>query len=362
MMCNLYSPHNYHNMLTFRGLSQSPRIFIKKLIFVQNNAILSLGDIMRELIISENEGGQRLDKYLSKRFKTMPQSLIYKYLRTKKIKLNGKKALPNGFICCGDVLTLYIPEEFFEEKAEELAFTHVKPKLSVIYEDENILLVDKPIGMLCHSDDNEGYNTLINHIKAYLSEKGEYDVSEAFAPALCNRIDRNTCGIVIAAKTAEALRDMNERIRNRSVTKQYLAAVHGSPSPAVGTITDYIRKDSSQNRVYLSKDKRSSMDKSAVTKYKVIETKGDVSLVEVELIMGRTHQIRAHFAGKGHPLLGDGKYAINKKDRQLGYSYQSLCAYRLKFNKAEPDSLSYLDGKTFYSSTPDFLKLFKYRF
>jgi len=318
---------------------------------------------MKEIIIAQNEGGQRIDKFLSKRFKTMPQSLVYKYLRTKRIKLNGKKAAPNDFVEVGDTLTFYIADEFFESSAEDLAFTHIKHNLKVVYEDEKILIADKPAGLLCHSDDNEGYNTLINHIKAYLAEKGEYITGEAFAPALCNRIDRNTCGLVIAAKTAEALRDMNKRIKKRFILKQYLAAVHGIPSPSEGTITGFIRKDSAANRVYVSKDKRKGDEKDAITKYKVIEKNGDISLVQLDLITGRTHQIRAHLASIGHPLLGDGKYAVNKKDRQQGFCHQSLCAYRLKFLPSdEEDSLSYLEGRVLYSEKPSFLKLFKYRF
>lgn len=317
---------------------------------------------MKELTVTSNEGGQRIDKYLSKRFKTMPQSLIYKYLRTKRIKLNGKKSAPGDFVSEGDVLTFYIADEFFENTAEELAYTHIKASLNVVYEDDNILIADKPAGLLCHSDDNEGYNTLINHIKAYLAEKGEYIPGGAFAPALCNRIDRNTCGLVIAAKTGDALRDMNKRIKLRQVQKQYLAAVHGIPSPSEGTIKGYLRKDSAANRVFLNDKKRFSDEKEAITKYKTVETKNDISLIIAELITGRTHQIRAQLASINHPLLGDGKYAVNKKDRQLGYSHQSLCAFRLKFLPVENDSLGYLNGKVFYSSVPSFLKLFRYRF
>ncbi len=320
------------------------------------------GDNMKEHIITENEGGQRLDKFLSKRFKTMPTSLIYKYIRTKKIKLNGKKATASDFVSVGDKLTFYISDEFFANDAEEKAYTHIKAQLSVVYEDNNILIADKPVGLLCHSDDKEGYNTLINHIKAYLADKNEYNGDEAFAPALCNRIDRNTCGLVIAAKNAVALREMNEIIKKHCVAKKYLAAVHGIPQKQ-GTITGYLRKDGDANRVYLS-DKRISPDeKQAITKYRLLETDGEISLIEAELVTGRTHQIRAQLASIGHPLLGDGKYAVNTKDRRLGYNHQSLCAYSLKFLKYEDaKALAYLEGKSFYSSSPVFLKLFKYRF
>lgn len=318
---------------------------------------------MKEHIITENEGGQRLDKFLTKRFKTMPQSLIYKYIRMKKIKLNGKKSAPSDFISSGDVLTFYIPEEFFSENAEEKAYKHIKANLTVVYEDNNIIIVDKPVGLLCHSDDKEGYNTLINHIKAYLSDRGEYNENETFAPALCNRIDRNTCGLVIAAKNAVALREMNEIIKKRCIDKKYLAAIHGTPVQKQGTISGYLRKDSDANRVYLSNKRISADEKQAITKYKLLETKGDISLIEAELVTGRTHQIRAQLASIGHPLLGDGKYAVNTKDRRLGYNHQSLCSYHLKFLKCEhTKTLAYLEGKSFYASKPDFLKLFRYRF
>lgn len=317
---------------------------------------------MRELLISANEGGQRIDKFLVKKFKTMPLSLVYKYLRTKKIKINGKKAAPGDFINEGDKLSLYISDEFFSADNENLAFLHMTPNVTVVYEDENIIIADKPAGMLTHSDDKEGYNTLINHIKAYLYKKGEYNLNEAFAPALCNRIDRNTCGLVIAAKNAAALRDMNRRIKERAVTKRYLAVVHGKPIPESGTLSDYIFKDRKVNKVYINKQKGTAGEKSAVTKYRVLETKDDVSLIEAELITGRTHQIRAQLAAAGYPLRGDGKYSVNKKDRELGYSHQSLCSYKIKFEKTDADSLSYLDGKVFYATAPNFLKPFKYRF
>lgn len=321
---------------------------------------------MRTIEITENDAGQRLDKFLSKRFKAMPPSLLYKYLRIKKIKLNGKKASPDTMLSKSDVLTLYISEEFFGESDEKRAFLRITPKVDIIYEDDNILIADKPAGLICHSDENESFNTLINHIKAYLASSGEYDVEagEAFAPALCNRIDRNTCGLVIAAKNAAALRSINEKIKRREISKIYLAVVHGVPQKSTGTIRSFLQKDAESNKVFL-KSKRSSADtKEAITKYKVLTSQNDLSLVEVELITGRTHQIRAQMASIGHPLLGDGKYAVNKDDRRLGFSYQALCSYRLSFEKGEgveSDALDYLNGKSFQANEPEFLKLFKKR-
>lgn len=317
---------------------------------------------MRTIEIKENDSAQRLDKFLSKKFRGMPNSLLYKYLRTKRIKLNGKKAQPDTFLNEGDVLTLYISDEFFGESDEKRAFLRIIPNVNVVFEDKNIIVVDKPAGMLCHSDDREGFNTLINHIKAYLYEKGEYDVDkeETFAPSLCNRIDRNTCGLVIAAKNASALRIVNEKIKNRELDKRYLAVIHGIPEKKNGTIRSYLQKNSDENRVIMRNQKHSSEVKEAVTGYKVIESSGGLSLIEVELITGRTHQIRAQMASIGHPLLGDGKYAVNKDDRKKGYTYQALCSYSLTFKAGkEPTELDYLNGRTFKAKEPDFMKLFR---
>ena len=323
---------------------------------------------MKELTVSANEGGQRLDKYLSKRFKTMPKSLLYKYLRTKCIKLNGKKASPEVFVNEGDKLTFYINEEFFAEENTQREFDGVSTELRIVYEDENILIADKPAGLLCHSDSKESTDTLVNRIKAYLVKNGEYKPGGAFAPALCNRIDRNTCGLVIAAKTAAALRDVNRRIKQRLVERRYLAAVHGTPSPQSGCIKGYLRKNTSENKVYLDENKRFPDEKEAITKYTTLRSKNGISLVEAELVTGRTHQIRVQLASIGNPLLNDTKYENagrekdirDKKIRRQYHCRQSLCAYKLKFLETEKDSISYLDGKVFLSSAPDFTKYFDF--
>ncbi len=304
---------------------------------------------MRTLIIKENDSGQRLDKFLSKTLKTLPMSLMYKQIRTKKIKVNRKRTEPKYILQTGDTVELFIAEEFFEKTSENDSFMKLKPTLDVIYEDKNIILVDKKPGLIVHSDNNEELNTLIDHIKAYLYQKGEYDpkTENSFAPALCNRIDRNTGGIVIAAKNAEALRIMNQKIKDREITKLYLLAVHGKLEKKSGKLKNYILKDEKNNtvKVYDTKVKNA---KSAETNYRVIDEKNGLSLVEVELLTGRTHQIRAQFSHIGHSLLGDGKYGINKDDRKAGYKCQALYSYRLSFDfTTDSGCLSYLKGKTF---------------
>jgi len=304
---------------------------------------------MRTLYIKENDSGQRLDKFLSKTLKNLPISLMYKQIRTKKIKVNRKRTEPKYILQNGDTVELFIPEEFFEKTTEQNAFTAIKANIDVVYEDKNIILVDKKPGVIVHSDDKEDVNTLIDHIKAYLYTKGEYRPEEenSFAPALCNRIDRNTGGIVIAAKNAESLRILNQKIKDREITKKYLLALHGRISPRSGHLKNYILKDEKNNtvRVYDNKIKNAKL---AETLYRVIEEKNGLSLVEAELLTGRTHQIRAQFAYIGHPLLGDGKYGVNKDDRKMGYKCQALYSYKLTFDfTTESGCLSYLKGKSF---------------
>ncbi|MBO5938037.1 MAG: RluA family pseudouridine synthase [Clostridia bacterium] len=305
---------------------------------------------MRILTVQKNDAGQRLDKFLAKAVKGLPTSMMYKLIRTKKIKVNRKRTEPKYMLSEGDEVQLFIREEFFDSpEKDEGALVRIKPKLNILYEDENIMLLNKRPGVLVHEDTAAAENTLIMHIQAYLYQNGSYDPEEeqSFAPALCNRIDRNTGGIVIAAKNAEALRVMNEKIRNNEISKFYLCLVHGTPKPEQATLHGYLRKNSADNRVEV-REAYFSGAKEIITKYRVREKRGDVSLLEVELVTGRTHQIRAHMASIGHPLLGDGKYGINRAEKQRGYKYQALYAYRLCFDHTENENaLSYLEGKSF---------------
>ncbi len=305
---------------------------------------------MRTLYIKSNDAGQRLDKFLSKAVKAMPKSLMYKCIRTKKIKVNRKRTEIGYILNEGDTVEMFVSEEFFTENASEEAFMKLTPSLDIIYEDENIMLLDKNPGLIVHSDDEEEVNTLIGHIKAYLYQKGEYRPAEehAFAPALCNRIDRNTGGIVIAAKTAEALRVINEKIKQGEIDKRYLCAVHGILPKKQDTLRGYLKKDSATNMVsvFEKKTTNSPQVKEIITEYTVLDEAKDLSLCEVHLVTGRTHQIRAHFSSIGHPLLGDGKYGINREDKRDGYKYQALYSYKLTFAFKTPSPLDYLCGKT----------------
>ncbi|MBQ8414054.1 MAG: RluA family pseudouridine synthase [Clostridia bacterium] len=305
---------------------------------------------MRELIVGKNDAGQRLDKFITKTL-NLPMSLLYKSIRLKKIKVNRKRAENNTILREGDSIQCFLAEEFFEKKTDKHSFESISVHLDILYEDENIMLLNKRPGVSVHEDEDGSTNTLITHIQAYLYQKGEYrpDEEQSFAPALCNRIDRNTGGIVIAAKNAEALRVMNDKIKHREIDKFYLAAVHGIPKPESNTIKGYLLKDEKKNivRVYDKNPPRTA--KEIITKYKVVAKKSDSALIEVELLTGRTHQIRAHMAFIGHPLIGDGKYGVNKDDRAKGYKFQALYSYRLRFSfdTSESTCLDYLNGKEF---------------
>ncbi len=313
---------------------------------------------MREFVINSNDAGQRLDKFVQKAVKGMPVSLMYKAIRLKKIKVNRKRAEQKQILAVGDTVQMFLSEDLFEDKITDSELFKVKADLNIVYEDENLLICDKAPGILVHSGDGDGKvsgdgdsgdrNTLVYHIQAYLAQKGEYDPQgeNTFAPALCNRIDRNTGGMVIAAKNAQALRDVNERIKNNQISKKYLCVVHGSLPKKSDTLSDFLIKDSKNNKVKVLKSKAREA-KEIITKYSLVayNKEKNLSLVEIELVTGRTHQIRAHMASIGCPLLGDGKYGVNEKDRKIGYKHQALYSYKLVFVEAK-DTLSYMNGKT----------------
>ncbi len=313
---------------------------------------------MKELTVGKNDAGQRLDRFVAKAVPLLPASLLQKYIRLKRIKVDGKGAKRDTRLLEGNVLQLYINDEFFDKPRAENAYLTVSvPKLHIVYEDENILLADKRPGQAVHPHDGAEYGkTLIDHIQAYLYAKGEWRPREekSFAPALCNRIDRNTGGIVIAAKNAEALRILNQKIKDRELDKRYLCIVEGKLKPEAGELKGYLFKDAAKNRVYVTRESQPGA-KTCVTKYRTLAARQGLSLVECELVTGRTHQIRAQMAAAGHPLLGDGKYG--KLDKASGRKYQALYSYKLTFTfETDAGCLSYLNGKTFQVEDVDFVR------
>ena len=306
---------------------------------------------MKELTIGSNDAGQRLDRFLAKAVPLLPASLAQKYIRLKRIKRNGGRAQRDTRLEAGDRLQLYINDEFFDKPREDNAYlTVASPKLNIVYEDDHILLVDKRPGLAVHPHDGAEYGrTLIDHIQAYLYQKREWNPrwENAFAPALCNRIDRNTGGIVIAAKDAETLRLINEKIRLRELDKRYLCVTVGRPKRDSGRAECFLLKDEQKKQVTVY-HKPVPGGKTAVTDYRVLETRGELSLVEIGLETGRTHQIRATMADLGCPLLGDGKYGRGDVNRRYGETRQALYAYKLSFDFAtDAGQLNYLKGQSF---------------
>ena len=305
---------------------------------------------MRELTIRKNDAGQRLDRFVAKSLPLLPPALLQKYIRLKRIKVNGKGAKRDTRLLAGDILQLYINDEFFDKPSEENMFLTVfRPQLDIVYEDENLLLVNKRPGLVVHADETEKVNTLINHVQAYLYQKREWNPrwENAFTPALCNRIDRNTGGIVMAAKNAETLRILNDKIRDREITKKYLCVVLGRMAPPEGRLRCFLLKDEGKKQVAVY-HRPVPGGKSAETLYRTLETRGELSLVEAELLTGRTHQIRASFADAGHPLLGDGKYGRGEVNRRYGETRQALYSYYLRFDfPTGAGILEYLRGREF---------------
>ncbi|MBE6712175.1 MAG: RluA family pseudouridine synthase [Ruminococcaceae bacterium] len=297
---------------------------------------------MKEFVIGPNDADQRLDKFVLKATTGLPKSLLYKAIRTKKIKVNRKRCEAGQFLQEGDSVQMFLSPDFFGEREER--FLTLAPTLSVVYEDENLLICDKPVGLSCHADEAQETGTLIDHIKAYLVQKGEYcpTAENSFAPALCNRIDRNTSGLVIAAKNALALRELNEMIRDRAVEKGYLALCHGK-APSREGIRLFLKKDGEKNRVSVSEVPREGY-LTAVTDCKLLsyDRETDRSLVQIRLHTGRTHQIRATLAHLGHPLVGDTKYG---KTRDKDFAFQALRSHRLQFHPRKDSPLSYLADK-----------------
>lgn len=304
---------------------------------------------MKSFVIGKNDSGQRLDKFITKAVPALPSSLMYKKIRTKDIKVNKKRAEISTRLNEGDIVDMYISDEFFAPVEENYDFLSASKKLNIVYEDDNLLLLDKSVGLLSHPDENEYNDTLISRVKRYLFEKGEYNPKDEnfFTPSLVNRIDRNTGGIVIAAKNAESLRILNQKLKDRELEKFYLCVLHGYLKKKNDTLIGWMTKDEKNNKVSVYSHEVPD-GKIMKTKYSVLDEKDGLSLVRVELLTGRTHQIRAHFASIGHPLLGDGKYGTNEMNKKYGYKKQFLYSYQLVFSfTTDAGVLNYLNGKSF---------------
>lgn len=310
---------------------------------------------MKSFTVNENDSGQRLDRVLLKKFPSLPRSLMYKEIRKKNIKVNRKRCDAAYLLCNGDVVELYLKDDVLQEKKTYYDFMRAPKEIDILYEDKNLILINKKAGILCHPDSREYVNTLISSVKRYLYEKGKWDPeNDTFSPALANRLDRNTSGIIIAAKNAASLKELNDAIKARNIEKHYLAAVHGEFKVKSATLDAYITKDEKKNTVTVY-DSETDNSKKIITKYTVLDSYGGKSLIDIDLITGRTHQIRAHMAHIGHPLIDDGKYG-----KEAGRFRQALFSYRLIF-KSGFSNLSYLEGREFTLKDCDIYKKFKER-
>lgn len=317
---------------------------------------------MRELVVKKNDANQRLDKFLLKKFKTMPKKMAYMYIRKKCVKVNGKKATPEVMLKENDLLTFYIKDEFFDNiKEENYEFLKAPKNLKIIYEDENIILLDKKPGVIVHQDKSYHFDCLLLRLQHYLYDNGEYNPKEenCFAPALVNRIDRNTGGIVIGAKNAESLRILNQKMKDRELHKFYLCLLINKPKKDNAILSDYLIKNEKTNKVTVLRNEKQGAKK-ILTKYSVLETNNNLTLCEVELLTGRTHQIRAHMSSIGCPILGDNKYGNKKLNQKYSLSKQCLYSYKLAFDfTTDSGILSYLDKKDFSTNDIWFMDYLK---
>lgn len=309
---------------------------------------------MKSITITDKDAGQRVDRLIMKTFDNLPKSLMFKEIRKKNIKVNKKRCTPEQILNEGDVLELYLKDDVLHVKEKHYDFLKASNDLDIIYEDENIILINKKVGILCHPDGKDYIDNLVARLKRYLYEKGEWSPEgSAFTPSLANRIDRNTGGIVIGAKNSASLKILNDKIKNREIKKYYLTVVHGKMPKEEETLTAFLTKNERKNMVSIT-DNQVEGSKKIITKYKVLDYRNDASLLEIELLTGRTHQIRAHLAHIGHALFGDGKYG-----NEQGRYRQALYSYKLEFCIGNDNELSYLNGKVFEAKDISLLNDYK---
>lgn len=309
---------------------------------------------MREVIISSAEANQRLDKFLLKYLKKCPKSYLYKCFRTKKIKYNGKKPQGNEILQDGDSIKLFIPEEQLQEFEEIKVIEKTKISFKKVYEDENLLIVDKPLGLLTQKDTKDGHS-LAEEVLSYLVETQTYNANETkgFVPAPCNRLDRNTAGIVVVGKNLRSAQTLSEMLKTKQISKYYMTIVLGRITKPL-VLKGYHIKSDTKNQVKILNHYIEGA-KPVETRIVPLQSNGRYTLVEVQLVTGKTHQIRAHLSQIGHPIIGDPKYgdALENKyfKERYNLNYQFLCAYKVKFELCN-EPFEYLQDRVFTVHAP----------
>lgn len=307
---------------------------------------------MIEIEITEAVSQQRVDKYVRKLLNLAPLSFIYKLFRKKDIKINKHWVKPDYLLAPGDLLQIYVTDAQLEEFNKPKEFIKSSFSFPIVYEDEHLLVVDKPVGILVHGDYQEKRKTLANEVLNYLYDKGEYHPHQkGFTPAPAHRLDRNTGGLILFGKDLPTLQVLQKLFKEqKEIKKYYYALVKGHP-PRQGRITSRLEKDPESGQVRVSK-----YGLEALTNYEVLEEIGDYALLKVEIVTGRTHQIRVHLQSIGHPIIGDPKYGDFTLNRwfkkEFGLNHQFLYASEIALQKLE-EPLKYLSGKTFIMALPE---------
>lgn len=308
---------------------------------------------MKEIVIKPQDEGQRLDKYLLKYMNTAPKSFVYKMLRKKRIKYNHGKALGSEILQAGDALQLYLAEETLEQFMEEKKVAFQERHFGIVHEEAELLVVAKPAGLLTQREKADSQNTLVDQILSYLAETGEYcpGRESAFTPGVCNRLDRNTSGLVLCGKSQRATAALNRAIAERKIQKEYLTIIKGCMEKE-GVLSAFLKKDRDKNEAHISTQASPGAKKIEMA-YKTIAQNGTISLIEINLITGKSHQIRAHLSFLGHPVAGDQKYGDAKANleykRRFGLCHQFLHAYHIGW---EPETLPMFQAHEFFAKLP----------